>query len=89
MASNGLEAFAVERGRGKGAKLFDARDIVIDERVRMKCEIPRCPHYGQCLTCPPNIISVDEFRKTAALYKNALLIQIDKPDREQAGRHHH
>ncbi len=65
---------AMDKGAYK-AKVFSAREIVVDDRVRMKCEIPLCPHYGHCLTCPPNIMSVDEFRKVLATYDNALLVQ--------------
>ena len=69
-----LEQFAVENGAYR-ARAFPAAGVVIDERVRMKCQIPICPHYGQTLTCPPNIPTVDEFKKALALYKEALLIQ--------------
>lgn len=86
-----LEQFAVENGAYR-ARAFPAAGVVIDERVRMKCQIPLCPHYGQTLTCPPNIPTMDEFKKALALYKEALLIQtrspisgdIDAYDKEQA-----
>lgn len=86
-----LEQFAIEKGAYR-ARAFSATGVAIDDRVRMKCQIPLCPHYGQTLTCPPNIPSVDEFRKALSLYKEALLIQtrspisgdIDAHDKEQA-----
>ena len=34
-----LEAFASERGAYR-AKVFPSKDVVVDERVRMKCQIP-------------------------------------------------
>jgi len=72
----------VEFALGKGAyraKAFSARKIVIDERVRLKCQIPLCPHYGTTLTCPPNVPTVDEFRGALRLYKKALLVQTKAP----------
>lgn len=73
-----LEEFARERGAYR-AKAFSARGVAVDERVRMKCEIPLCPHYGRTLTCPPNVPTVEEFRKVLRLYRKALLIQTRSP----------
>jgi predicted metal-binding protein len=69
-----LEGFAIEKGAGR-AKIFSARKVVVDDRVRMKCQIPRCPHYDIGLNCPPHVPTVREFREALALYSNALLIQ--------------
>lgn len=69
-----LEKFAIEKGAYR-AKAFSARGVAIDERVRMKCQIPLCPHYGKTLTCPPNIPTVEEFKKALAQYRKAILIQ--------------
>lgn len=70
-----LEKFALEKGAFK-ARAFSAQLVVVDERVRAKCQIPLCPHYGHCLTCPPNVLSVDEFTKALNRYKTALLVQM-------------
>jgi len=69
-----LEQFALERGAYR-AKAFSARLVFVDERVKMKCQIPLCPHYGRALTCPPNVPTVEEFRKTLSHYRKALLVQ--------------
>ena len=69
-----LEKISLEKGAYR-AKAFPANQVVVDERVRMKCEIPLCPHYGHVLTCPPNICSVDDFRKTLEKYETALMVQ--------------
>jgi len=58
------------------AKVFPARQVIVDERVRAKCQIPLCPHFGRCLTCPPNLPTVEEFRKTLGRYETALLLQV-------------
>ncbi len=73
-----LEAYAHEKGADR-AKTFSARSVVIDERVRMKCQIPLCAHYGRTLTCPPNIPTVEEFKKALSRYKKALLVQMVSP----------
>jgi predicted metal-binding protein len=59
-----------------GARIFDAQDIVVDERVRLKCCVPVCRNYNVSLMCPPNVMPVDEFRVVLARFKKALLVQI-------------
>jgi predicted metal-binding protein len=73
-----LEKFALDKGAYR-AKGFSAGSVVIDERVRLKCQIPLCPHYGRTLTCPPNVPTVEEFGKALKRYKKALLIQTRSP----------
>jgi len=59
------------------AKVIDAKEIVVDRRVRLKCLVPLCASYGRNLMCPPNLISVDEFASTLRLYSKALILQIE------------
>ncbi|HXY55578.1 MAG TPA: DUF2284 domain-containing protein [Nitrospirota bacterium] len=73
-----LVEFALAKGAYR-AKAFSARKVVIDERVRLKCQIPLCPHYNTTLTCPPNVPTVDEFRRALQLYKKAVLVQTRAP----------
>jgi predicted metal-binding protein len=69
-----LERFAIEAGAYR-ARAFSARLVAIDERVKLKCRIPLCPHYGRTLTCPPNVPPLDEFVKAVKRYRSALLVQ--------------
>ena len=83
-----LEELALEAG-AKAAKCFSARFVAFDERVRMKCQVPLCPHYGHCLTCPPNVPSMEEFKAVVEKFDSALLIQTSSPilgDMDQADR---
>jgi predicted metal-binding protein len=56
---------------------FNADDVIVDERVRLKCRVPICDDYGLNLMCPPNVMSVQEFRQTLARYSEAILIQFE------------
>lgn len=70
----------VNAAKGFGAtdaKIIDTDAIVIDERVRLKCEIPRCSNFNQHLMCPPNLMPIDEFRKIVKMYEKALIVQIE------------
>ena len=59
------------------AVYFTANDVVVDERVRLKCLIPRCDDYGSNLMCPPYVMSVQEFREVLSKYDWAILVQIE------------
>ncbi|MFH1079574.1 MAG: DUF2284 domain-containing protein [Pseudomonadota bacterium] len=68
------------RQQGASAvKRIDISDIVVDERVRLKCQIPICDHYSKNLMCPPFVPSVAFFRDALARYTGAILIQITTP----------
>lgn len=58
------------------AVVISADDVVVDERVRLKCAVPVCEGYGQYLHCPPNIMSVQEFRTVLARYSTAMVVQV-------------
>jgi len=53
-----------------------AKDVVLDERVRLKCRIPICEAYGQNLMCPPHVPPVQAFRAALDRFSDALLIQL-------------
>ncbi len=58
---------------GLKAYLLDAKDIPIENRIALKCAYG-CKSYGKRLSCPPHVMSVDEFRKVIGEYSSALLI---------------
>jgi predicted metal-binding protein len=47
---------------------MNAKDVVVDERVRLKCLVPPCDDYGLNLMCPPYVMSVQEFREVLSKY---------------------
>lgn len=57
------------------AKVIPASMIEVDERVRLKCYIPRCHNYGRCEYCPPNTPEPEFMRKAIARYKWALVFR--------------
>lgn len=70
--------FAFEKGATM-AKVIDAKLIVVDERVQMKCRYPPCLYYGANLMCPPYTPSAKEFREYVAKFKSAIIVQIETP----------
>jgi predicted metal-binding protein len=67
---------ALQEG-AKVARLIPTSMVVIDERVRLKCEIPRCSGFGQYLTCPPHTMSLERFSRILSLYKWCMLVQVE------------
>jgi predicted metal-binding protein len=52
-----------------------AAAVVVDERVRLKCRVPRCSSYGRNLMCPPHVPGPDETRAALSRYSDVLLVQ--------------
>ncbi|WP_179953420.1 DUF2284 domain-containing protein [Desulfobotulus mexicanus] len=70
-------------------KIVKSSAILVDERVRIKCQIPICDTYGKNLMCPPLVVpSIEFFRKALSLYNEAILIQVkaDIPQHSAEGR---
>ena len=59
-------AYLCDAARSLGAadaKVIPAADIIVKNRVSLKCRAG-CIGYGKKLTCPPFVPTPDEFRKT-------------------------
>ena len=61
---------------GLKAYFLNAEKIPIENRIALKCAYG-CKGYGKRLSCPPYVMSVDEFRKVMGEYNNALLLVDD------------
>ena len=61
-----------------GAKVIGTKDIVVENRVALKCRAG-CISYGKKLTCPPYVPTPDEFRKILSEYNSALLVKFFSP----------
>ena len=69
---------ALEMGATQ-AKIVAAQDIIVDDRVPLKCQIPRCFGYGAGAHCPPNTLKPRELREILKLYEWAVLFIKDVP----------
>jgi len=68
---NDLERYknkAIELGAAN-AKIIETKEIPVDERVTLKCQIPRCYGYGSGAHCPPNTMKPDELKKHLENYQ--------------------
>ncbi len=79
--SHDLERYrrkALELGASR-AKVVRASEIPVDERVTLKCQIPRCFGYGVGAHCPPHTLKAPELRALLEKYTWALLFTLDVP----------
>ncbi|MFX0106240.1 MAG: DUF2284 domain-containing protein [Candidatus Hodarchaeota archaeon] len=78
---NDLERYkerVIELGASK-AKILKTEEIPIDERVILKCQVPRCFGYGVGAHCPPNTLKPKKLRMYLEKYKWAIFFIIDIP----------
>lgn len=76
--------FALNLG-ATDAKIITTSEIVIDERVRAKCEYPKCLYYGSSANCPPYTMNLDLVRKIVSKFKYAIFTRLKVPSDQVAG----
>ncbi len=69
---------ALEMG-ATAAVVMPVADIVVDERVPMKCQIPRCFGYGAGAHCPPNTMKPSELQELLKKYYQAVFFIMQVP----------
>jgi len=69
---------AIELGASQ-AEIIPAQWVEVDERVRLKCYIPPCTHYGRCANCPPYSPEPEFIRKALSRFNWAVLFKHDVP----------
>jgi predicted metal-binding protein len=65
---------ALEMGASEVA-LIPASDVVVDERVRLKCIVPRCLRAGETPNCPPHTPDLDLVRRALGRFSWAILFK--------------
>jgi len=76
-----LQRYA-EAALGLGASraaVVPVSDIPVDDRVTLKCQIPRCFGYGVGANCPPNTLKPAELRAQLEGYEWSVLVTVDVP----------
>ncbi len=75
-ALEGYCELAVSLG-ASGAVAIPSEQVVVDERVRLKCFIPRCPRMGETPNCPPHTPEPEQVRRALDKYGWAVLLKTD------------
>ncbi len=58
-----------------GAKVVRAQDVIVQERVQLKCLVPICYRYGNSAFCPPHAPSPERVEKAIRQYTYAVLVK--------------
>lgn len=67
---------AVELGAG-AAQVIPAPAVKIDDRVVLKCAVPKCFGYGTCANCPPHSPTPATMRDLVEKYEVAVVVRVD------------
>jgi predicted metal-binding protein len=67
---------SLRRAGATEVRAIPVRDVVVDERVRLKCQVPLCDSYGRNFTCPPFLPPVFEFREMLSRFERGVLVQV-------------
>ncbi|MCG6534881.1 MAG: DUF2284 domain-containing protein [Syntrophales bacterium LBB04] len=54
------------------AAIVDKESWYLDERVTLKCAVPRCPNYNTCANCPPHSSRASETAKIIEGYSKGI-----------------
>ncbi len=69
---------ALELGASRAA-IVRVHEIPVDERIVLKCQIPRCFGYGTSAHCPPNTMKPADLRDLLKGYQWAVFFTSDVP----------
>jgi predicted metal-binding protein len=67
------------------AAVVPAADVIVDEKVRWKCQYPICFGYNSSPCCPPHTPPVDECRRVIHSFRYGVVVQMDVPVEDFTG----
>lgn len=71
-----LVKFAEHAGASQACSLPPA-SVQVEDRLAVFCREPKCPYYGQSMSCPPHVSGPKGIRKLLQSCKHALVIRIE------------
>jgi predicted metal-binding protein len=71
-----LAQFAEHAGATKARRLPPA-NVLVEDKLADFCREPKCPYYGQSMSCPPHVSGPAGLRTLLQSCKHALLIRIE------------
>lgn len=83
-AINMLSEFAKRAGATRVRCLLPEK-VRVEERLASFCHEPRCPNWGQSMSCPPNVSGSDGFRRLLQETKHVLVFRIEIPSSSLLG----
>lgn len=68
--------FAKSVGVTQAARI-SPQAVQVESRLAAYCRDPKCPHFGQSMSCPPHVSGPVGFRKLLAQSRHALVLRIE------------
>jgi predicted metal-binding protein len=59
------------------SKVIPASAVVVDDRVSLKCAVPKCFGYNTCANCPPHSPSAERMKRVVEQYTKAVVLKVD------------
>jgi predicted metal-binding protein len=69
-------ALAIGRGALE-ARAVSAAEVPVDDRVAVKCSVPKCFGYGTSANCPPHSMKPEETRRLLSLYRRGVVFRLE------------
>lgn len=71
-----LLEFATHAGATR-AKLLSPESVCVENGLAALCRDPKCPNWGQSMSCPPHVSGPEGFRKLLQSSSHAIVIRIE------------
>lgn len=68
-------AMALDMGACRAGVVVSSR-VRVDDRVVLKCAVPKCFGYNTCANCPPHAPSPDDMRRLLPQYDRAVVVGV-------------
>ena len=86
---NRLVEISESLGGVSRAAIIPAEHVIVDDRVRWKCQYPICFGYNSSPCCPPHTPPVDECRRVIHSFRYGVIVQMDAPVADFTGENWH
>ncbi|MCP4180163.1 MAG: DUF2284 domain-containing protein [bacterium] len=69
---------SLEMGAAR-SEIIDVKNILVEDKIILKCQVPRCFGYGVCANCPPHALKPARLKEILKDFKKAVFYSIDVP----------
>ena len=69
---------SLEMGASR-SEIIDVKNISVEDKVILKCQVPRCFGYGVCANCPPHTLKPLRLKEILKEFNKAVFFSIDVP----------
>ncbi|MCP4340066.1 MAG: DUF2284 domain-containing protein [Desulfobulbaceae bacterium] len=75
-AIDSLLEFATRAGATRTRRL-SPESVIVENRLAAFCRDPKCPNWGQSMSCPPHVSGPEGFKELLQSCRHAIIIRIE------------